>query len=113
MLVKYTSDLSKFRVVKFSFQDQDVHKIAKNSYGPFFSIFDVKYFLNKRTVTWTFRNPVKYNWNSTRKTKKKIFWTVSSKILLPEIIKMWEIAILEGTFEAWEPIWDSMVFMIL
>ena len=37
------------------------------------SIFDVKYFFNKRTVTQIFRNPVKYNWNSTRKTKMKMF----------------------------------------
>ena len=57
---------------KFSFQDQGAHKIAKKTHVErFFSIFDVKYFFYKRTVTQTFRNPVKYNWNSTRKTKKK------------------------------------------
>ena len=37
----------------------------------FFFNFNVKCFFNKRTVTSTFRNPVKCNWNSTRKTKKK------------------------------------------
>ena len=39
----------------------------------FFSIFNAKYFFNKSTATQSFRNPVKYNWSSTRKTKKKIF----------------------------------------
>ena len=37
----------------------------------FFSIFNAKYFFNKSTATQSFRNPVKYNWSSTRKTKKK------------------------------------------
>ena len=37
---------------KFSFQNQEVHKIAKkNPCGTFFTIFDVKYLFNKRTVT--------------------------------------------------------------
>ena len=57
---------------KFSFQDQQVHKIAKKKpSGMFFSIFVVKYFFNKRTVALSFRYLVKYNWNSTRKTKQK------------------------------------------
>ena len=51
-----------------------VHKFGKKKLcRTFFSIFDVKYFFNKTTVTQTFRNPVKYNWNSTRKTKRKNF----------------------------------------
>ena len=55
---------------KFSCQDQGVHKIVKKP-SVFFFNFNNKYFFNKRTVTSTFRNPVKCNWNSTRKTKKK------------------------------------------
>ena len=34
---------------------------------------------------------MKYNWNSTRKTRKKVFWALSYKILPPEITKIWEI----------------------
>ena len=55
----------------------------------FFSIFNVKYFFNKRTVTKTFRNLVKYNWNSTRKTKKKKFLELYPTRYYPhEITKM-------------------------
>ena len=57
----------------FSFQDKGVHKIAKKTHVERFSIFDVKYSFNKIIVTQTFRNPVKFNKNSTRKTKKKNF----------------------------------------
>ena len=38
------------------------------------------------------------------------FWALSYKILPPEITKMWEIAILEGTLGALEPMWNSMIF---
>ena len=37
-------------------------KVQKKTCGTFFFlIFDVKYLFNKRTVTYTFRNPVKYS----------------------------------------------------
>ena len=45
------------------------------------------------------------------KLKRKISWALSYKILPPEITKMWEIAILGGTLGAWEPVWNSMVFL--
>ena len=48
-------------------------KLQKSPCETFFSICDVKYFFNKRTVTKTLRNTVKQNWTSTRKTKKKNF----------------------------------------
>ena len=67
MKVRYTFDLRTFQVVKIFFPRK------RKTYQTFFSIFDVKYFFNKRTVTKTFRNPVKYNYNSTMKTKKKNF----------------------------------------
>ena len=51
MQVRYTSDLATFQVVE-TFQDQGVHKIVKKTCRMFFfSIFDVKYFFSKRTVT--------------------------------------------------------------
>ena len=51
MQAKYNSDLRTFPVVKIFFPRSGVDKIAKNPCGKFFSIFDVKYFFNKRTVT--------------------------------------------------------------
>ena len=48
-----------------------------------------------------------------RKLKRKISWALSYKILPPEITKTWEIAIFGGTLGAWEPMWNSMFFMIL
>ena len=66
----------------FSCQDLGVHKIAKKTYVKFFfSIFQVKYFFNKRTVTQTFRNPV--NITGTLPGKLKIiFLALSYKIYL-------------------------------
>ena len=59
--------------------------------------------------------PSEIQWNITGtlpgKLKRKISWTLSYKILPPEITKMWEIAILGGTLGAWEPMWNSMVFL--
>ena len=58
--------------------------------------------------------PSEIQWNITGtlpgKLKRKISWALSYKILPPEITKMWEIAILGGTFGTWEPMWNSMVF---
>ena len=51
MQVRYTSDLRTFQVVKIFFPRSEVHEIAKNSCRTFYSIFDVKYFFNKRIVT--------------------------------------------------------------
>ena len=70
MKVRRTSDFSVFQVWKFSFQDQEFINCKNCPCRTFFSIFDVRYFFNTTTVTY--RNPVKHNWNSTRKTKKKI-----------------------------------------
>ena len=69
MKVRRTSDFSVFQVWKFSFQDQEFINCKNCPCRTFFSIFDVRYFFNTTTVTY--RNPVKHNWNSTRKTKKK------------------------------------------
>ena len=53
---------------------------------------------------------MKYNWNSTKKTKKKNFLEFILQDITPEITKMWEIAILGGTLGAWEPMWNSVAF---
>ena len=53
MQIKYTSDLRKFQVVKILFprSERGGHKIEKkHPCGTCFSIFDVKYFFNERTV---------------------------------------------------------------
>ena len=59
--------------------------------------------------------PSEIQWNITGtlpgKLKRKISWTLAYRILPPEITKMWEIAILGGTLGAWEPVWNSMVFL--
>ena len=39
MQVRYTSDLRRFQVVKFFFQDQGIHKIAKKSHVEHFVQF--------------------------------------------------------------------------
>ena len=52
----------------------------------------------KRKITWA------------EKIKRKITWALSYKILPPEITKMWGIAISEGIWGAWEPMWNSMGF---
>ena len=61
------------KVVKIFFPRSGGSKNSKKKNFFFFSIFNVKYFFNKRTVTSTFRNPVKYSWNSTGKARKKNF----------------------------------------
>ena len=39
MQVRYTSDLRRFQVVKFFFQDQGAHKIAKKTHVEYFVQF--------------------------------------------------------------------------
>ena len=70
-----------------------------------FNIFSIKELLHKSSES---------QWNITGtlpgKLKRKISWTLSYKILPPEITKTWEIAILGVTLGTWEPMWNSMVF---
>ena len=55
MQVSYNSDLRTFQVVKIFFPRTGVHKIAtkkkQTQIKDFFSILDVEYFFNKRTIT--------------------------------------------------------------
>ena len=70
--------------------------------------------LNISSIKELLHKPSEIQWNITGtlpgKLKRKISWALSYKILPPEITKMWEIAILGGTFGTWEPMWNSMVF---
>ena len=70
--------------------------------------------LNISSIKELLYKPSEVQWNITgtlpEKLKRKITWALSYKILPPEITKMWGIAISEGIWGAWEPMWNSMVF---
>ena len=99
---------------KLSFQDQGVHKIAKK---PMWNVFFQFLMLNISSIKELLHKPSEIQWNITGtlpgKLKRKISWTLSYRILPPEITKMWEIATLGGTLGAWEPMWNSMVFFMI
>ena len=102
MQVRYTA--GHFRLWKFSFQHQEVHKIVKKTHVEHFFQFLM---LNISSIKELLHKPSEIQWNITGtlpgKLKRKIFWALSYKILPPEITKTWEIAILGGTLGAWEP----------
>ena len=112
MQVRYTSDLRTFHVVKIFFPRSGFHKTAKKTHVECFFQFLM---LNISSIKKLLHKPSEIQWNITGtlpgKLKRKISWALSYKILPPEITKMWEIAILGGTLGAWEPMWNSMVFL--
>ena len=114
MQVRYASDLRACQVVKMFFQDQGVHKSAKEKpCWIFFSILDVKYFFNKKTLTSTCRNPKKYSWNSTEKTKKKNFSGFILRDITPSNYKNVRYCYFWSTLGTSKLMWNSIVFMIL
>ena len=72
--------------------------------------------LNISSIKELLYQPSEIQWNIAGtllgKQERKISWALSYKIC-PKIIKMGEIAILWGTLGTWEPMWNSIVFMIL
>ena len=69
MQVRYTSGLRKFLVLKIFFPRSDGSwNCKKKLCATFFSIFDVKYFLKKRTVN----KPSEIQWNITGTIPRKL-----------------------------------------
>ena len=98
---------------KLSFQDQGVIILQKRTCGTFFQFF----MLNISSIKELLYKPSEIQWNVTgtqpRKLKRKISWALSYKISLPEITKMWEIAISEVLWGPGNQCEIQCFFMIL
>ena len=68
--------------------------------------------LNISSIKELLHKSSEIQWNITetlpRKLKRKISWALSYKILPPEITKTWYFW---GYLGAWEPVWNSIVFL--
>ena len=78
---------------KCSFQDQGIHKILKKIHVKRFFQFLM---LNISSIKELLHKPLEIQWNKILqgKLKREISCALSYKILPPEILKTWEIAIL-------------------
>ena len=92
--------------------DQGVHKIEKKKKHVQCVFQFLK--LNISSVKELLHKPSEIQWNITGalpgKLKRNIYWALSFKILPPEITTTWEIAVLGGALEAWEPMQNFIVF---
>ena len=94
----------------FVFKIRGFIKLKKKSCAMFFQCL----ILNISSIKELLHKPSEIQGNITGtlpgKRKRKISWALSYKILPPEITKMWETAIFQGTLGTWEPMWNLMGF---
>ena len=100
--VRYTLDVSISQVVKVMFPRLGVYKIASRTMC-FFQFLMLK----MSSIKELLHKPSEIQGSITGtlpgKLKRKSFWTLSYKILPPQITKTWEVSILGDILGTWEP----------